>query len=234
MEVQPKEQSMSTTTFRPATERQLAFLKTLVAERVREDDTISQTVVADARAKAMAGRFSSTEASTLIEALKALPKAEQGEQASDPEPGVYVLSDRLYHVKVSEKSAKAYAMVWDSEGREWEYHGRRPLASLTPEHKITAEQAAEFGHAYGVCVFCTRELTDERSVVVGYGPVCAKHNDLPWGERPAPEEEPLPVTVISEKGVTEGTLDGDTISVPEVPGHYVRCYGGDPDKAFND
>ena len=39
--------------------------------------------------------------------------------------------------------------------------------------------------AYGVrsgnCGFCNKQLTDERSIVVGYGPICAKHWGLPWG-----------------------------------------------------
>lgn len=40
---------------------------------------------------------------------------------------------------------------------------------------------AAYGHATGECSFCARELTDERSVTVGYGPICADHYGLPWG-----------------------------------------------------
>ncbi len=35
----------------------------------------------------------------------------------------------------------------------------------------------EFGRKSGVCAFCTKRLTDERSVGIGYGPTCAKK----WG-----------------------------------------------------
>ena len=42
--------------------------------------------------------------------------------------------------------------------------------------------AAEYGRLTGNCCFCGRELTDERSTSVGYGPVCAVHYHLPWGE----------------------------------------------------
>lgn len=38
-----------------------------------------------------------------------------------------------------------------------------------------------WGKAMGVCVFCFRELTDERSVAVGYGATCAERWGLPWG-----------------------------------------------------
>jgi hypothetical protein len=45
-----------------------------------------------------------------------------------------------------------------------------------------AEAAAEYGHLTGVCCFCGRRLTDERSTAVGYGPICAGHYGLPWGD----------------------------------------------------
>lgn len=47
--------------------------------------------------------------------------------------------------------------------------------------------SAAFGSKYGICCFCSRELTDERSVAVGYGPICADHFGLAWGVRPVCE-----------------------------------------------
>jgi hypothetical protein len=41
--------------------------------------------------------------------------------------------------------------------------------------------AASYGHATSRCCFCRRELTDGRSVEVGYGPVCADRYGLVWG-----------------------------------------------------
>lgn len=51
-----------------------------------------------------------------------------------------------------------------------------------PEHTVAA-----YGRRFGICSCCGRELTDERSVSKGYGPVCAEHWGLPWGDRPAVE-----------------------------------------------
>lgn len=45
--------------------------------------------------------------------------------------------------------------------------------------------AAAYGKLTGSCCFCRIELTDERSVLVGYGPICAANYGLPWGDRPA-------------------------------------------------
>lgn len=46
-----------------------------------------------------------------------------------------------------------------------------------------AEVAAQYGHITGSCCFCHKELSDERSLAVGYGPICAGHYGLPWGEK---------------------------------------------------
>jgi hypothetical protein len=47
--------------------------------------------------------------------------------------------------------------------------------------------AAEYGRLHGACCFCSRALSDERSTAVGYGPICADHYGLPWGEREVAE-----------------------------------------------
>lgn len=46
-----------------------------------------------------------------------------------------------------------------------------------------AETLASYGRLTGNCGCCTKPLTDERSTLVGYGPVCAKKWGLPWGAR---------------------------------------------------
>ena len=48
--------------------------------------------------------------------------------------------------------------------------------------KAPAETAAAHGHMSGNCAFCLKNLTDERSLDAGYGPVCAGNFGLPWGE----------------------------------------------------
>lgn len=47
-----------------------------------------------------------------------------------------------------------------------------------------AQVAQESARLTGRCCFCNRPLDDERSTAVGYGPICADHFGLPWGERP--------------------------------------------------
>ena len=46
-----------------------------------------------------------------------------------------------------------------------------------PEQKL-----AEHGKALNSCCYCSKELSDDRSVDHGYGPICAKNWGLPWGK----------------------------------------------------
>lgn len=54
------------------------------------------------------------------------------------------------------------------------------LAMLETIEKDPIAAATLSGKLTSCCSFCSRELTDERSVVLGYGPVCAEHWNLPW------------------------------------------------------
>jgi len=40
---------------------------------------------------------------------------------------------------------------------------------------LTEDEAREFGKLHGFCVNCAKDLDDDRSLAVGYGPVCARH-----------------------------------------------------------
>jgi len=59
------------------------------------------------------------------------------------------------------------------------------VARLREFSAAPAAVASEHGRLTGACCFCNRALQDERSTAVGYGPICADHYGLPWGERSA-------------------------------------------------
>lgn len=52
--------------------------------------------------------------------------------------------------------------------------------------------ARAHGLATGSCCFCGLTLTDARSVAVGYGPICAGHYGLPWGDERASSVVEIP------------------------------------------
>ncbi len=54
--------------------------------------------------------------------------------------------------------------------------------------KAFAKATKTADRKHGSCCFCGIELTDERSVIAGYGPICAAKYNLPWGDASASEE----------------------------------------------
>jgi hypothetical protein len=71
--------------------------------------------------------------------------------------------------------AKVLVVDGPGEGR-FEY-APGAIRRLDVTDAMTREEAAEFGHLYGVCCVCGRTLTDERSIADGIGPVCAGRQD---------------------------------------------------------
>lgn len=91
---------------------------------------------------------------------------------------VYHSVGGLFRVKESRSSGRHYAERWS--GDAWEYT-KGAIYNTEGWRPLTAEEAAEFGHKHNKCVFCYKKLTTTESTKVGYGPVCAKNNSLPWG-----------------------------------------------------
>jgi len=66
-------------------------------------------------------------------------------------------------------------------------HGEEPSDSAqeaAEDHLESSQTADPQQEPHGDdcrCAFCSRELTDEASIAAGYGPVCAKNHDQPWG-----------------------------------------------------
>jgi hypothetical protein len=96
--------------------------------------------------------------------------------------------------------------------RDLRFHAARDFAidsafttSLAGILSAPLNHAVAQGHATGSCCFCSRQLTDARSVAHGYGPICAENYGLPWdAERTAARTEnlraamPMPATEIAE------------------------------------
>lgn len=72
----------------------------------------------------------------------------------------------------------------DAEGRFTQGRTKAPVELIQALHALAEDPetvAGEYGKLTGRCCFCGRELTDERSTAVGYGPICAKRFGLIWG-----------------------------------------------------
>ncbi|MGA5598333.1 DUF6011 domain-containing protein [Streptomyces cellulosae] len=93
-------------------------------------------------------------------------------------PGDGPLGGGVFRVRTSERSGRLYAETFTPHTKEG--GGARfvydPAAvySLRPEHRMTAEEAADIGRHLHTCMQCGEHLTDPKSVARGIGPVCAK------------------------------------------------------------
>ena len=146
-----------------ATDKQAAFIRKLGAEKGLTDEAI-ETVLAALQ--------NPGDASRAIDTLKAAPKVGPASEPKDElQDAIYKIDGeirKVYHTQAGHQVAK----VW--QDGEWEYVGKRGLRGLTDEHRMTLEEAKEFGAIYGICCNCSRRLTDEVSIEEGIGPVCAK------------------------------------------------------------
>lgn len=151
------------------TDKQMAFLRSLRSER-----GIPATDPMPASKK---------DASTEIERLLAMPRRAAiitDEPNRPPLVGGTIMVNRdNKFIKIVQGKKGFYGKEWTGTG--WEYAAGL-LRGLVRE--INAEEAAKWGHEYHRCIFCTRPLSDDgdnRSVAVGYGPICAADRGLPWG-----------------------------------------------------
>jgi hypothetical protein len=133
----------------------------------------------------------SNEASYAIEDLKVLPfKTKANSTIVDLEDGFYRLGEtifKVYHTVhgANQQVAKELVLLPESEwytkvvrGKEvlvkseLEYRGKAPLHALRPEHKLTLEEALQYGPVYGRCMNCGAPLTANLSIERAMGPVC--------------------------------------------------------------
>lgn len=109
----------------------------------------------------------------------ALPEQERPEITD----GMWKLGDTIYKVQWNLAKTNLYGKRLDLEATGpdnafsaavfvYEAGVPRKLAAGFA-HKLTLEEAKEFGALYGTCCVCGRTLTNEASIEAGIGPICA-------------------------------------------------------------
>lgn len=85
--------------------------------------------------------------------------------------GMYRMDDRIFKVqRAIHGSGNLYAKELVQGGF---VYAPGIIKRLNESHRMTLEQAKEYGALYGTCCVCGRTLTDEVSIANGIGPVCA-------------------------------------------------------------
>lgn len=159
----------------PAQVEVKAFLESLTSEELLADVQRGFTFLVDMAAQARAGRpFSERQ----VEAINRCRARRQPRQASPQvtEIGLYRADDgTVYKVQAARQSGHLYAkrLVVIEHGQASFEFEQGAIRKLRPEQRMTVEQAAAFGHQFGVCAVCGATLTDPVSVERGIGPICA-------------------------------------------------------------
>lgn len=109
--------------------------------------------------------------------------------ADSAAPGTLNVTDAVrsyWNSRYARNQFKWYGRV--HRNGEFEMAQDTPLVIANRLKELAADPvrvASEHGRLTGRCCFCNLPLEDERSTAQGYGPVCAGHYGLPWGDRPA-------------------------------------------------
>lgn len=148
---------------RPATEKQLTYIRSMVNDKYTEDERTPYIEFLDTAA------ISSVRASEIITHLKSLPDLH-----ADVEVGMYRVDGVVYKVQMSQGyygvAGRLYAKRLTDDGFVM---APGAIRKIRVSHRMTLEEAKEYGRIYNVCCVCGRVLTDEKSMAEGIGPRCS-------------------------------------------------------------
>lgn len=85
--------------------------------------------------------------------------------------GMYKVGEDIFKVYRTRESGQLVAKQLIEES--FEYMGKRPLRFIRAEHRMTLDEAKEYGKVTGTCCVCAAKLTNETSIAAGIGPICA-------------------------------------------------------------
>lgn len=151
-----------------ASNAQLSYLRSLLITRV-EDAADSQRFVAWLDDNGH--RIDKATASEKIRKYASMPEV-RSVFSSTPklDEGMYKVGDDIFKVYYTRKGHLATKRL-GADG--FEYTGRKPLSQITAEHRMTLDEAKEYGKVTGMCCMCGALLTNEESIANGIGPICA-------------------------------------------------------------
>ncbi len=174
-------------TARPATDKQLGFIRNLLAER--EGIAAAEGIRYWLNEARLADTLTTRTASQAIEALLAIRKPAGAPRAAASsavtlDDGVYKRPTgeivRVYHTIHGRNIQVGKVLVVTDNGddtfsAEFEYGGKAALNGLAADMRMTEDEAKAFGRMYHLCCRCSTPLTRDESNHVGYGKTCAGH-----------------------------------------------------------
>lgn len=183
---------MTTATFKPATDKQVALVHKLSDEKVvpvAGKDEDEAWLIARWEDIFSGKDVSTKEASRVIDWMFTLPrKPAVKSAAAQLETGIYLAPNGdVIKVQAARESGHLYAKVAVVKGTterlnllgevvKFQFvYAPGLIKHITPQMKMTEEQALEFTLKFKQCMACGRKLEAAKSVKAGIGPVCIKY-----------------------------------------------------------
>lgn len=152
-----------------ASPAQLALIERMAQEQGREVPAdLTKQQASDLITEMMANRDKAPATATLAKVTEGMYRT--------PEGDIYKVqmavhgSGKLYAKRLVELD-EPRVMKKGTRTHDFEYVAGG-LQKLTPEMKMTREEAQAWGRLYGTCCRCGLILTDEESIAQGIGPIC--------------------------------------------------------------
>ena len=148
-------------------------------QRMRDSiQDMSKTEASKAIGQAIANNKILRREIAALENASSTPETATEEHVFVSEVGMYRVGERIFKVLPSRSSDRHYAkeLIGESAtGYSFQY-AKGAMYLIKAEHRMSLEQAAEFGKLTGTCCCCGKLLTDPKSIEKGIGPVCeGKH-----------------------------------------------------------
>ena len=81
----------------------------------------------------------------------------------------------VYRIVDPKMGGKPYAKRLGEN--EWVYEGRKPMFDGTMDEttELDSDKLMDMGLRMGICIVCAAQLTDPKSLTLGFGPTCCKN-----------------------------------------------------------
>lgn len=106
-----------------------------------------------------------------VAASAALKRLFAMSNVNELEEGMYRVGEDIFKVYRTRETNRLVTKTLTEDG--FEYTGMKPLSFITAEHRMSLDEAKEYGKVTGTCCVCSRKLTKESSILDGIGPTCA-------------------------------------------------------------
>lgn len=148
---------------RPATPTQVETLHSLFDQKFTPDEAADYHEWLNTRRMSLAG------ASAAISRLCLMPNVKELAEC------MYRVGEDIFKVYYTRGDAERAPQLVAKQLIEghFEYKGKKPLSFIKAEHRMTLDEAKEYGKVTGTCCQCGRLLTNEESIAAGIGPICA-------------------------------------------------------------